>query len=198
VGPFVMHALTSLAVVAADALCGVPSQAAGRHDAAGQVWEYKMRAGDEGSLLKIRQIEADPASATRGPIYRISMIGFHLSNPQVQPILPRRARVSADAGRKRGAPLDQHRSLPGRRAWNRGVAAGEGRHLCDIGVPDHRCSRPDHPQRRSLTRQEISRSRNPRSRPGACGARPGRPARRRAPRRRAPSGRSRRSCRRGS
>ncbi|RHW16788.1 hypothetical protein D1610_13755 [Sphingomonas gilva] len=40
--------------------------------AAGQVWEYRTRAGEEGSLLKIQQVEQAP----RGTVYHISLIGL--------------------------------------------------------------------------------------------------------------------------
>ncbi len=40
--------------------------------AAGQVWEYRTRAADQGSLLKIHEIEAAPA----GTVYHISLIGL--------------------------------------------------------------------------------------------------------------------------
>lgn len=53
--------------------------------ALGQVWAYKTRAGDEGSVLKIQQIEQD---LKLGPIYHISIIRFHLSSPQMRPEIP--------------------------------------------------------------------------------------------------------------
>ena len=40
--------------------------------AEGQVWEYKVRPKDTGSLVKIQKIEESP----RGPIYHISLIGI--------------------------------------------------------------------------------------------------------------------------
>ena len=43
--------------------------------AAGQVWEYRTRAQDSGSLLKVQQVETDPAGK---PIYHISLIGIHV------------------------------------------------------------------------------------------------------------------------
>jgi hypothetical protein len=46
--------------------------------AEGQVWEYRARAGDEGSLLKIQKIEEVPAFAARGPVYHITIVGVHL------------------------------------------------------------------------------------------------------------------------
>lgn len=56
--------------------------------ATGQVWEYRTRQGDEGSLLKIQRIDGDPVFQDIGPIYHISVVGFHLSNPQMTPMLP--------------------------------------------------------------------------------------------------------------
>ena len=53
--------------------------------AEGQVWEYKTRVGDEGSLLKIQKIENDPKGHT---IYHISVIGFHLAKKNFVSILP--------------------------------------------------------------------------------------------------------------
>lgn len=43
----------------------------------GQVWEYRTRREDEGSLLRIQRIETPPASANHSPIYHISVIGVH-------------------------------------------------------------------------------------------------------------------------
>jgi hypothetical protein len=54
----------------------------------GQVWEYKTRIGDEGSLLKIQRIEQGPAFEKHGPIYHISVVGVHLRNPTISPMLP--------------------------------------------------------------------------------------------------------------
>lgn len=54
----------------------------------GQVWEYKTRVGDEGSLLKIQRIEREPAGSKLGAIYHISVVGFHLRNPAIVPMLP--------------------------------------------------------------------------------------------------------------
>jgi len=51
--------------------------------AEGQVWSYKARLGEEGSLLKIQKIEAAPD----GPIFHISVIGFRLRNPKIVPRL---------------------------------------------------------------------------------------------------------------
>lgn len=68
------------------ALLAVTSAAAAQETpderyAAGQVWEYRARAEDEGSLLKIQAIETLPDMAAVGPIYHVSVIGIHFSNP---------------------------------------------------------------------------------------------------------------------
>ena len=75
-------AILGLAMVALTALTGF--QEPNRY-AAGQVWEYQTRPGDEGSLLKIQRIERAPGR--RGLVYHISVIGFRLSNPDVLPVL---------------------------------------------------------------------------------------------------------------
>lgn len=46
--------------------------------AAGQVWEYRTRAAEAGSLLKIQRIETPTGHDE--PIYHISVIGLRLSN----------------------------------------------------------------------------------------------------------------------
>ena len=53
--------------------------------AAGQVWEYRTRPADTGSLLRIQRVEHD---ATLGPIYHISVIGLRLRNRDMEPNLP--------------------------------------------------------------------------------------------------------------
>jgi len=66
------------------ALVGVSAQAQPSRPAyaAGQVWRYASRAGDEGSLLKIGRVETDPAFQHGLPIYHISLIGVHLGRDQ--------------------------------------------------------------------------------------------------------------------
>lgn len=49
--------------------------------ALGQVWEYQTRAEDEGSLLKIQQIEGASSNDEIGRIYHISIIGIEISEP---------------------------------------------------------------------------------------------------------------------
>ena len=45
--------------------------------AEGQVWEYRTRPEDKGSLLKIQKIEVLPEFAKAGPVYHVSIIGLH-------------------------------------------------------------------------------------------------------------------------
>jgi hypothetical protein len=77
-------------LIAAALLAGASPSKAERY-ATGQVWEYRTRPGDAGSLLKIQKIERDPRFAKTGPVYHISVIGFHLGNPRIRPVLPHAA-----------------------------------------------------------------------------------------------------------
>jgi hypothetical protein len=55
--------------------------ASNAHDyAAGQVWTYHVKSGDEGSTLQINKIEQDPKL---GAIFHISVFGLRISNPRV-------------------------------------------------------------------------------------------------------------------
>jgi hypothetical protein len=47
--------------------------------AAGQVWSYKTRSGEEASTLLINKVEPN---ARLGPIYHISVFGVHIKNAQ--------------------------------------------------------------------------------------------------------------------
>jgi len=47
--------------------------------AEGQVWQYKTRPNETGSLLKIDMIESDPRF---GEIYHLSVIGLKVANPR--------------------------------------------------------------------------------------------------------------------
>jgi hypothetical protein len=51
--------------------------------AAGQVWEYRTRPGEAGSLLKIQKVEELPSFTAEGPVYHISIIGLHLNGAGV-------------------------------------------------------------------------------------------------------------------
>ena len=62
-----------------DAAPAPAAPAAPTHDyAAGQVWTYQNRPSDEGSLLKIDEIEKKPGT-TPETIYHVSVIGLHLA-----------------------------------------------------------------------------------------------------------------------
>jgi hypothetical protein len=43
----------------------------------GQIWEYKARPEDDGSLLKIQKIEVLPEFAATGPVYHVTIIGLN-------------------------------------------------------------------------------------------------------------------------
>jgi hypothetical protein len=77
-----------LSLLSAAILFAAPGGTAPVKYSEGQIWEYKTRVGDEGSLLKIQRIEQDPESQRYGPIYHISVVGIHLHNPTITPILP--------------------------------------------------------------------------------------------------------------
>lgn len=55
-----------------------PMQAPAHAYAAGQVWTYHTRPADEGSLLKIDEIEQKPGTPAE-TIYHLSVIGLHLA-----------------------------------------------------------------------------------------------------------------------
>jgi hypothetical protein len=67
----------AFAILAGAAIQVPPSP---HHYAEGQVWEYRIRAGDEGSLLKIQRIETLPNAAANGDgrVYHISVIGVRI------------------------------------------------------------------------------------------------------------------------
>jgi hypothetical protein len=43
--------------------------------AEGQVWEYRTRRGEEGSLVKIQRIETEPE--TNAPVFHVSLVGLN-------------------------------------------------------------------------------------------------------------------------
>ncbi len=51
--------------------------------AEGQIWEYRTRPQDPGSLLKIQKIDTDPSRAEHRVIYHVSIIAVHLGDPNV-------------------------------------------------------------------------------------------------------------------
>jgi hypothetical protein len=65
---------------AAVGLLLVMGTSSARDYAAGQVWTYHVKPGDEGSTLQINKIEQDPKL---GAIFHISVFGLRISNPRV-------------------------------------------------------------------------------------------------------------------
>jgi hypothetical protein len=65
-------------------MMGTGLQAAPNVYAAGQVWEYRTRTADTGSLLKIQQVDVDPRRAEHRTIYHISIINVRLNDPTVR------------------------------------------------------------------------------------------------------------------
>lgn len=61
----------------ADAMTADPTD---NRYAEGQIWEYRTRPEDEGSLLKIQKIELLPAFANVGPVYHVSVIGLNFKD----------------------------------------------------------------------------------------------------------------------
>lgn len=101
--------------------------------AEGQVWEYRTRPGDEGSLLKIQRVEAGPDGSA---IYHISVIGVRLGGQagvQLQH-LP----VSAETLNGSHAGGFQRCRLPVAGRGDRDMAAGARRGVHDPAGPDHR------------------------------------------------------------
>lgn len=78
---------TLIALGGVMALAGLTGFAEPDRYAAGQVWEYQTRPGDEGSLLKIQRIETIGPADRAHRAYHISVIGFRLRNPEMQTVL---------------------------------------------------------------------------------------------------------------
>jgi hypothetical protein len=69
--------LAILLAVLLGAQAQAPQPATASRYAEGQVWEYRTRPGDEGSLLKIQRVEPWPAGGA-AQVYHISVIGVRL------------------------------------------------------------------------------------------------------------------------
>lgn len=67
-----MRRLIALILLMFGPLAPAVAQDGAARYAAGQVWEYRTRAVDAGSLLRIHSIEPSPA----GEVYHISLIGL--------------------------------------------------------------------------------------------------------------------------
>jgi len=79
-----MRTILALVAVLVTA-CGAAQPGDDRY-AEGQVWEYRTRPADAGSLMRIQKIEAFPSGGSER-VYHISIIGVRLSNPGVQSVL---------------------------------------------------------------------------------------------------------------
>lgn len=91
--------------------------------ATGQVWAYRTRPGDEGSLIKIQSIEYDAGAIQGSPIYHISVIGVHFRNRDIAPALPHapvsRATLDASVTELRPAGTAFPDAAPGIAEWHR-------------------------------------------------------------------------------
>lgn len=76
-------------MIALAALAGQAVPEAPDRYAEGQVWEYRTRPGEEGSLLRIQRIEPWPGASAREPrrVYHISVVGVRVG-PTAQSVLP--------------------------------------------------------------------------------------------------------------
>ena len=84
-----MPLLLSLAASVLLAAAGVaaPADSGASPYAEGQVWHYRTRKGEDGSVLAIRRIETVEAFAARGPVFHISVIGVKIG-PNIGSALP--------------------------------------------------------------------------------------------------------------
>ncbi|GGE80467.1 hypothetical protein [Sphingomonas prati] len=57
------------------AMAGLP----GKTYSEGQIWEYRTRPEDKGSLLKIQKIDDGADFPKIGPIYHVSIVGVHFT-----------------------------------------------------------------------------------------------------------------------
>ena len=117
----VLKLALSVAVLAATAAA---AQAPAPY-AEGQVWEYRARAGEEGSLVRIQRIEDRPAPAP-GPVYHVAIVGVRLGGPGGQTDLPHlpvsRRTLDASVTRLSGRAASFPNSDEGMAEWRR--AAG--------------------------------------------------------------------------
>jgi hypothetical protein len=51
--------------------------------AEGQVWQYRTRPQDAGSLVKIQKIETPSSGKLPGPIYHVTVVGVNFSGPRL-------------------------------------------------------------------------------------------------------------------
>ena len=88
--------------------------------AEGQVWEYRTRSGDEGSLLKIQSVEDHPAFREQGPVYHISVVGVRLGGQTgsvIQHLPVSRATLDASVTRLSDRPIPFPDAAEGISQW---------------------------------------------------------------------------------
>ncbi len=104
-----------LALLAVSLVPGPAASAERPTYAEGQVWEYRTRPQDSGSLVRIQKIETPDWAKKSGPIYHVTVIGVHFQGPQfavgVIGHLPV-SRQTLDSSLTRLAP-DQSTAFPG-------------------------------------------------------------------------------------
>ena len=54
----------------------------------GQIWEYRARPVDAGSLVKIQRVEDVGSGVSAERVYHVSIIGIRMANPHMPSILP--------------------------------------------------------------------------------------------------------------
>lgn len=84
-----LKALLGLALLGLAAAQPAQSPPGAADYAVGQVWEYRTRPGEEGSLLRIQRIEPwAGAEASDGRVYHISIIGIRFQGSSASTALP--------------------------------------------------------------------------------------------------------------
>jgi hypothetical protein len=70
----------TLAMASIMAGCSIGAAPPAQEYAEGQVWEYRTRPEDEGSLLKMQKIEMLEDFQESGPVYHVSLIGLRFAD----------------------------------------------------------------------------------------------------------------------
>lgn len=95
--------------------------------AEGQVWEYRTRPEDEGSLLKIQKIQALPAFGKGGLVYHVSVIGLNFCDlpleNSIEHMALSKASLDASVTRLSSSKADFPDVSDGMAEWSRGSGA---------------------------------------------------------------------------
>ncbi|HEX9965863.1 MAG TPA: hypothetical protein VGB04_12885 [Allosphingosinicella sp.] len=67
--------LVAVLLAAAPAPAATPARPS---YAEGQVWHYRTRPGEEGSVVAIRRVEAVPELGAQGPVFHVSVVGVKI------------------------------------------------------------------------------------------------------------------------